>query len=50
MKAKAETLMLKIELQLLLGKYLNLIETHETQIANHKEDGMHHLLILFYWI
>lgn len=48
MKAKAETLMLKIESFQIISQQINLIETHETQIANHKEEGMYHLLILFY--
>lgn len=51
MKHKAETLMLNTEsLQITYQKTINLIENHEAQIANHKEEGMYHLLILFYWI
>lgn len=49
MKAETETLMLNTEsLQIISQQIINLIEDHETQIANHKEEGMYHLLILFY--
>lgn len=49
MKAKAETLTPKTEsLQIISQQIINLIENHDTQIANHKEEGMCHLLILFY--
>lgn len=49
MKAKAESRMLKTEsLQIIFQQIINLIENHETQGANHQEEGMYHLLILFY--
>lgn len=41
--------MMKIKsVKIISQKIVNIIENYETQLTNQKEDGIYHLLILFY--